>query len=225
MENAAFIWGTASALAAACFARGLKMRDSKHLLMELVWYTVGVFLLAGAALLWVSLEKEMFVQHKVVLGITGAIAGSLALLSLGEFVRPTATKIGEPEAASSQSESHGKATFNSEKIIQNVTSYNQQGGITAGTVNIGPQRLEFSEALGVKLLSQMPKSKPVILTLVGMSQKDQAVASQFVEFFKSKGVIFAGVKTIGMMIPPPESKISIQEEAAYYHILLAPSSN
>src|SRR5229473_1988720 len=46
-------------------------------------------------------------------------------------------------------------------------SYGQQGGITAGTVNIGPGRLAFSSQLGADLLAKMPVKKPILLRSIG----------------------------------------------------------
>jgi hypothetical protein len=86
MINAAIIWTFAGVLAAACFARGHKMRDEKRALAELVWHTAGAFFLVSGALLWVSLEAEILWQHRLILVVSGSIFGALGALSLGEFV-------------------------------------------------------------------------------------------------------------------------------------------
>jgi hypothetical protein len=89
MQNATIIWTISGVIAAACFARGLSLG-------ELIWYTIGMFFLAGAAILWISLESNMVVQHKIVLGVIGAITGALVLLSAGEYIRPTAANAQAP---------------------------------------------------------------------------------------------------------------------------------
>jgi hypothetical protein len=58
------------------------MRDDSRPLAELLWYTLGAFILVGASLLWISLEQEIMIQHRIVLGAIGAIFGALALISL-----------------------------------------------------------------------------------------------------------------------------------------------
>jgi hypothetical protein len=89
MQNPAIIWTAAAALAAACFSRGLVMRSGSNPFGELLWYTAGTFLLAGTAILWVSLEREMYTQQRIVLGVLGAIFGAVTLMTVGEFVKPT----------------------------------------------------------------------------------------------------------------------------------------
>jgi hypothetical protein len=68
MGNFAIIWTFAGVVATACFARGLKMRDNSRVLAELLWYTFGALFLAGASILWISLEKDMLIQYRIVLG-------------------------------------------------------------------------------------------------------------------------------------------------------------
>jgi hypothetical protein len=95
MGNTAIIWTFAGVFAAACFARGLKMRDDSRVLAELLWYTSGAAFLAGGALLWVSMETEILIQHRIVLATVGAVFGALALLSLGELL-PTHAQTAPP---------------------------------------------------------------------------------------------------------------------------------
>jgi hypothetical protein len=61
-----------------------------------------------------------------------------------------------------------------QQSAQNVTSYGQQGGITAGIVNIGPQRLAFSSQLGSELLEKCLAKRKVIIRSIG---SDQSVAT------------------------------------------------
>jgi hypothetical protein len=98
MGNNALIWTFASVIVAACFARGVAMRDST--LEMFLWYTLGAFVLAGASIIWISLEPTIMTQHRVVLGFIGAIFGALALLSLGEWTHPTSAQPQGPTAPS-----------------------------------------------------------------------------------------------------------------------------
>jgi hypothetical protein len=98
MGNNALIWTFAGVIVAACFARGVAMRDST--LEMLLWYTLGAFVLAGASIIWISLEPTIMKQHRVVLGFLGAIFGALALLSVGEWTHPTNAQPQTPTAPS-----------------------------------------------------------------------------------------------------------------------------
>jgi hypothetical protein len=147
MADVAIVWTLGSVVAAACAARGLALRAESSVLPQLFWYTVAGLILAGACLIWASLEAGFIVQQRIVLGVCGAIFGALGLMTIGEYLRPS--------AASAQSKPVETA--------QSVTSYNQSGGITAGTVNIAPGRLVFSDALGAELLAKMPNKKTMII--------------------------------------------------------------
>jgi hypothetical protein len=48
--------------------------------------------LVGACLIWVSLEPAILIQHRIVLGTLGALFGALALLSIGEWIKPTSAQ-------------------------------------------------------------------------------------------------------------------------------------
>jgi hypothetical protein len=124
MKNAAIIWTFAAVMAAACFARGLKMDDNSAPVIELLWYTLGAFLLAGAAVLWITLEDKILIQQKIVLGVCGAFFGMLALLTIGELIHPSRASAQSPSAKTDG--------------INTGSSTGQQGGITAGTIIINP---------------------------------------------------------------------------------------
>ena len=49
----------------------------------------------------------------------------------------------------------------------NVTSHNQSGGITAGTVNIGRQKFVLADEHIHRILGKVSRDKPVILRTVG----------------------------------------------------------
>jgi hypothetical protein len=110
-----------------------------------------------------------------------------------------------------------------QQSAQNVTSYGQQGGITAGIVNIGPQRLAFSSQLGSELLAKMPSKKKVIVRSVG-SEADQSVATIFQNFLQQNGYDVARI-SIGMLVPPPDHKISLGDSPDGYVLIIAPSAN
>ena len=85
MGNNALIWTFAGVIAAATFARGHAMTNTFHMFL---WYALGALVLAGASLIWVSLEPAILVQHRLVVGTVGALFGALALLSVAEWIVP-----------------------------------------------------------------------------------------------------------------------------------------
>ncbi len=106
--------------------------------------------------------------------------------------------------------------------IVNITSYNQSGGITAHTVNIGPKKLEFSEEIGKEILGKLSRDKPISLQSIG-SNCDQQVADEFQAFLENSGYKISRA-SIGMMIPPPDHPIVIQESDREIILTIAPSA-
>jgi hypothetical protein len=132
-----------------------------------------------------------------------------------------------PSAASAQSPptSTGKPQVGAPGMTQsaqNITSYGQQGGIT-GIVNIGPQRLVFSSELGSELLARMPRKKKVNITSVG-GVADQAVAIDIQNFLQQNGYEVSRI-SVGMLLPPPDHKISLGDSPDGYVLTIAPSAN
>jgi hypothetical protein len=197
MGNPTIIWTIASALAAACFARGLALRTSQPHPWELLWYTSGIVILASAALLWASVESGVIMQQRIILGFLGGLVGSIGLITIGEVVRPASA--GGQETINLQARGKPLAEF-----AQNVTSYNQSGGITAGTVNIGPQprHMESIEASPLKnqLLTNLPRDKPIVVMAVMGDAEAMQFAQEIAKFLndnhfplKENGKISQGV--------------------------------
>ena len=110
-------------------------------------------------------------------------------------------------------------------IINNapsINTFNQSGG--NNTISVAPTRLPFDPAIGDQLASKLPSGKPIELMGVG-SQSDWAVAGQYAQFLKSKGFDVT-LSLIGMMVPPPDHRISIGDpNAARITVIIAPSVN
>lgn len=150
--------------------------------------------------------------------LISGLAGAVALILVSETVRAAMSSHAEPlpttiaQAAPSVTLGPGSAY-----------SYGQQGGVTAGTVNIGPQRLAFSPEIGSELLAKMPLKKKVILRTVG-GGSDQQVGSEIQSFLQQNG--YDVVRTsIGMLIPPPDHKLSLGNSHDAYVLTVAPSAN
>jgi hypothetical protein len=187
MSNAAMIWTFAGVLAAASFARGLAMRTNARALDELLWYTTGALILAGAGLLWVSLEGEGVLQQRIVLGVLGALAGTSVLISLGEWIRPTSIAKAEPIQMVQNNLPPPNVTLGPGSIF----SYGQTGGIAAGTLNVGPIPRMLNqprmEALKKQILSELPKDKPITVMAVMGDSEAINFASQIHAFLKDNG--------------------------------------
>jgi hypothetical protein len=196
----------ADMLSASCFGRGLAMRAEARALPQLAWYTLGALILAGTSLLWTSLESEAVLQQRIVLGIFGALFGALALIAIGEFIRPSSA-IAQPPGPG----------------CSNSVGGNNTGTMTNNCVfNIGQQRLQFSDDLGTQLLAAMPGRKFVRLWSMG-NTADQKVSDDIQNFLQLHGyTIDRGI--IGTRIPPPDRKISLGEDKDGYVLAIAPSA-
>lgn len=81
--------------------RGLKMRDEKRPLAELLWYAGGLLPLAGVCLYWTSIGGQPVMAQRIVLLIVGAIIGGCALAAAGEFLRPQPIVLGDASTPTS----------------------------------------------------------------------------------------------------------------------------
>lgn len=78
-------------------------------------------------------------------------------------------------------------------LYQNVTSNYQSGGITAHTVNVGPQPRVLVDDLTKPLLNQVPKSKPVNVTAVLGDGEAMSFATAITAFLRASGYNVSGV--------------------------------
>ena len=68
-----------------------------------------------------------------------------------------------------------------------VTSNNQMGGITAGTVNLGPQARTMNEQLGEQLKQALPETAKITVTAVLGDGEAFGFANQIMQWLKSNG--------------------------------------
>jgi hypothetical protein len=102
-------------------------------------------------------------------------------------------------------------------------SYGQQGGVTAGTINIAPSRSLFTPELGKDLLSHMPTKKPVALQTVG-GMADQSVGDEVQKFLQDNGYTVQRMSA-GIMAPPPDRPFSFMDTPDKYVVTVAPSAH
>jgi hypothetical protein len=193
----------AGAIAVAFFAfslnRGLKMRDEKRPLAEPLWYAGGLIPLAGVALLWVATGDQAVLAQRIVLFVLGGAIGGCALLAIGEIIRPTGGAFAQV--------SNGPVP----NVVQgpgSAFSYGQTGGITAGTINVGPPprnlNSPWGEPLKIQILRDLPRDKEIsVMALMGDTESAD-LAQQIFEFLKTNGFKLKGDTIgIGVIIPPP----------------------
>jgi len=87
----------------------------------------------------------------------------------------------------------------------------------------GPQKLVFPEEAGNFLLSKLPDKKQVVMRAVG-SPNDWQIADRFQAFLEKNGYQVSRVN-IGMLLPPPDHKISLGVGPDHYELTIAPNAN
>jgi hypothetical protein len=102
---------------------------------------------------------------------------------------------------------------NDPKNIFNVNSYSQQGGITAGQVNIGKQERHFTEQTKQALTQHLPDKKDVIdLTTVRGDQEAFQFASEIKQFLESENYNVNGVNQADFSNPVKGQSIEPRKE-------------
>jgi hypothetical protein len=89
-----------------------------------------------------------------------------------------------------------------------VTSTNQSGGITAYTVNIGPQNRTLSgpqsDALKARILKGLSRTKPITITSLMNDSEAYRFAAEIRAFLAAEGFTFTGNEIPqGVFVPPP----------------------
>lgn len=79
------------------------------------------------------------------------------------------------------------------------------------TFNYGPRKLQFTDALKTFLLSKLPKDKPGVVNIIGMSQGDQITGHQILDFLMASGYKARLGETSGMTMPMPDKPLTLSE--------------
>jgi hypothetical protein len=72
-------------------------------------------------------------------------------------------------------------------VTNNATSYFQSGGITAGSVNLGPQQRVLTDEMKRQLLDKVPKDKPVSIMAVLGDSEAVIFATDIFSFMNANG--------------------------------------
>ncbi len=95
-----------------------------------------------------------------------------------------------------------------QNTVYNVTSSNQNGGITAGVVNIGPQPRKLGSQDLSRLVDAFPdKTSPITITAVMGDQEAFQYATQFKTSLEQRGYTINGVNQA--MYAQPIQRVSI----------------
>ncbi len=102
-------------------------------------------------------------------------------------------------------------TFN-----QNVTSNNQSGGITAHTVNLGPQARNMSDPWAARIKQQindLPRDKPITVLAVMGDGEAAEFAVQLHAYLKAAGFQMASGGIAQSIFSQPPTNLAVHDEA------------
>ncbi len=103
-----------------------------------------------------------------------------------------------------------------------VTSYNQSGGITAGTVNVvAPQARAMTDQLAAQILRDIPRDKEITVMAMLGDAESYRFASGVHQFMKSNGYRMReeGISQ-GVYTPPPVGISVDTRESAHWTIVV-----
>jgi hypothetical protein len=120
---------------AFCLPKAVQMNKERRHLREYLWYLTGLIPIGIVCIGWAHTGDQFLVVQRSLLFLVGALIGGVALLAMGEWIRPTnpaaaQTDPGETKMAQDQS---GKSPINITGGT-NVFSLGQMGGQTAHTI-------------------------------------------------------------------------------------------
>ncbi len=108
-------------------------------------------------------------------------------------------------------------------MAENVTSYNQSGGITAGTVNIGPQPRSLAnpntDELKKQILRELPRDKPIVIQAVMSDTESMSFAEEIHAFLKSNGFQLDGEVVYAMFVSPLKG-LFMRDEGAKFKLIV-----
>lgn len=116
-------------------------------------------------------------------------------------------------------------TNDRDKYTVNITSHGQQGGITAHTVNIGPQQRSLSSpnaaALKQQILTQLSRAKPITVFCIMGDTEGYYFGMEIHAFMKANGFTMAEPDGIsqGVFTPPPKG-LSVNDKGSAIDFLV-----
>jgi hypothetical protein len=144
------IWGFGIAVFGVLARRAFEMSSQQRWRATWAWSFVSFVPLGIASQVWVAMNNPAPAARWVVLGFAGAALGASAFIALGEIIRSTADAHTQQDTAQTQprekpatgAEVQNQSPGGQPPIVNqgpgSAYSTGQRGGVTAGTVNIGP---------------------------------------------------------------------------------------
>lgn len=171
-------------------AHSLRMRTEKN--YREMWGSacIGVLPVSTFLLFIVSQEASMVARNIYAIPI-GAIVGACVFAYVGYVISDLTPVRAQPQKEQEHLIHMAQLVPSAQGpvIDQSVTSYNQQGGITAHSVVIGPQQRNldlpaFSE-LKSQILSQLPRDKDITVMAILGDTESITFAQQIHSFLKN----------------------------------------
>ncbi len=178
-----FVGACALAFLAIAHARAMKMKEQSRFAEEYFWYAGGLIPLALASIFLAANGDFPMIPQRILMFSIGALLGGSLLLGIGEIIRPMPANSQTPSSpVPPQQNIYGGG---------NVFSYGQSGGITAGTVNVGPIPRSLNqprmESLKKQIQDQVPKDKPIIVTALLGDSEAVNFAYELQSYLKNNG--------------------------------------
>jgi hypothetical protein len=225
------LWALAILASGTLFAGWFGMRVERRYRPAAIFFVLGFIPLVAIDLAWTAVTSESWGVRLIVSGLIGAVAGAAILIASMESLRWLVTGA-ETQGKSATAQSETPSKHPDTLAQQNVTpsspagqppivnqgpgsaySFGQQGGVTAGTVNIGPTKRSLSdpraETLKHQMLSDFPRDKPITITALLGDAESVEFANEIHDFLKQNGFKMKepdGI-TQGVFTKPPKGLI------------------
>lgn len=187
----------------------MKMKEQHRYAEEYFWYAGGMAPLTLACVFLASNGDLPVVPQRFLMASIGALLGGTLFLGIGELIRPTsASSQTAPGAVPGPQNIYGG---------NNVFSYGQSGGITAGTVNIGPIPRSLSQPrmdqLKKQISEQLPKDKPIIVVAVAGDSEALDFAYEILSYLKGNGFSVKSDEVSQIYFKGPVKGLAVSEDA------------
>ena len=205
------LWALAILASSTLFAGWFGMRVEKRYRPAAIFFVLGFIPLVAIDLAWTAVTSESWGVRLIVSGLIGAVAGAAILIASTESLRwlvtgaeaqgksamsQSGTPPKHPDVLAQQTDSgHQTVTPPSSAgqppiVTQgpgSAYSTGQQGGITAGTVNLGPQRRQLKEQQKHEMITALAKAHGKVLIIRLGDPEAAALSADFTDVFQKAG--------------------------------------
>jgi hypothetical protein len=192
----AFISACALAFLTIAHTRAMKMKEQARVAAEMLWYAAGLLVLCLAGVFFASTGDLPMLPQRILLFVVGALFGGVALVGIGEWVRPSSSVA---QSSTSAGASPPQVTISGG---DNVVSVGQIGGITARVVTINPPLQPELRILGKSEIVNADGSHTVTIRT--------EVASPITPGLLALQIDADGIKMVSIA-PPPINGVSMMQ--------------